>query len=91
MVIPMDATLAESVEPSLRLVLTGKLTNSHVYGGSDYSGATLDEPAEITTYKYYLLAMVEKVELVDGRSGKVFASTDEGATRTFVPSPAGAR
>lgn len=67
---PMMPDRAKMLKPNLRIVLSGKLTDSHVYQDSRIVPATFDNPLKLIIHKYYILVNVTDAAVLDASSGK---------------------
>jgi hypothetical protein len=67
---------AKQLKPFLTALVVCKEIDGQVYKTDDYSKPTIDNPAELVWHNYYLRVSVERVVIVDSRSGRILKSVD---------------
>lgn len=69
----MDPATAQKVKSNLKLLVLFQVGAPYVGISKDYDSATIDNPVDLTTHRFFIFARVSEVWLYDSRTGEVFA------------------
>lgn len=75
---PLERNRAKAMKPNLRVVLVGTIPDARVLKREFYSGATINEPVELTINKFYVTFLLNEVRIVDSRTGQIVANFVQG-------------
>jgi hypothetical protein len=69
----MDPATAQKVKQSLKLLVIFQVGAPYVSTSKEYDSATIDNPVDLTTRKFFVYADVSEVWLYDSKTGEVYA------------------
>ena len=71
---PLGVEKARDIKASLRLMLVGTVPGLLVYREDSFDAATVSDPLEVTTRRFYVQFSVNEVRIIDSRTGNVLAN-----------------
>jgi hypothetical protein len=71
--VQMDPATAQKAKQNLKLLVLFQVGPPYVGNAKDYDSPTIDDPVEVTSYKFYIYANVIEVWLYDSKTGEIYA------------------